>query len=339
MFLIDPWLYYRVNEDEDYWLDGTYVSAGLIKNLDYDAAVIGSSYFQDFRMRWFRDYLDVEPINLTMPGLDNNETLALNKSLIMAGKVKQVYICFTPYSFSSSSEKGRIPLYLLDDNARNDVQYLYSYEAWSKFLPLDVATWVLNKMGAHYLDRYASMFDLDALGNENNRYVYDSKIVWDQISDSNPLEEITPENKTVLYGKLTTNFDKYLDALNLEPSSQIHYYFILPPHSALFWRKSIVEGEYDIYLSFLQHVAARFESFPNVSFIDCQTMDEITNLDHYRDTTHFDLEVQEKIVARLADTQYTITSESIGRQQARLTQLIDVFFKNNEALLKEKGLA
>lgn len=333
----DPWLYYGIDEDRDYWLDGTFVSAGLIKNMEYDAAVVGPSLFQDFRMQWFRDYLDVEPINLTMPGLDNNETPLLIDALLKRGTVQQIYISMTPNSFQKNLDKGRIPTYLLDESVWNDYRYLYSYEAWTKFLPLNAATWMTNVAGLPVLDRYASMRDTDALGNELNRYSFSSETAFRSISSAQYIR-LSESQKDVMLEIMTENFDQYIASFRFEESADIKYYFILPPHSALYWQIARYQGRDEVIAAFQAYVAQRLGAYENVFLVDCQTMEEIADLDHYRDSIHFDLVVQEGIVARLAEGTHLLTESDCYAQQIRLFELVDRFCEENKGILKDRGL-
>ena len=99
MYIVDPFLYYRETNNL-YWLDSMFVSSGLIKNHEYDTPIIGSSMFQNFKMEWFREKLNYKPVNLTLGGLDIEETEMLMENVVREGKATRMIICFDLISFN-----------------------------------------------------------------------------------------------------------------------------------------------------------------------------------------------------------------------------------------------
>ena len=339
IYKTDPWLYYRIDDATFRWLDGAYISPGLIKHKEYDMAVIGSSYFQDFRMQWFRDKLNVEPVNLTAPGLDTLETARLVNSLGETGKAEKALVCLTLSAYEQYYDKNRLPYYLYDLEYLNDFKYWFSYEAWIKFMPLDIATIAIDKVNPRILARYESLRDIDSLGNELNRFTYSDEIVWKNfyngISSMFPLPE---QQKQILLEKMKGNFRSFLSDSKLASYGNIEFTFVLPPHSVLFWKNTQLNGRYDVYMDFEKYVISELSKFDNVRVTDCFTMDEVTNLNCYRDNTHYNLEVQEKIVDVIANGENYLTPENIDRHQQKLSGIIESYSQENAERFRALGL-
>lgn len=321
MYAVDPWLYYRIKDENRYWLDGAYVSAGLIRNKQYDTAVIGSSYFQDFRMEWFREKLGEEPVNLTVPGLDLYEMTLISRAAAEEGKAQKQILCLTYYNFEEGvKRKKRIPEYLLDDTKWNDIQYLLSYEAWVKFLPLDIATYLADRISPAILEQYSSMMDTDKLGNELSRYSFGENQLMNsfRIPEKESGEKIE-EISSVMSDSLNT----FLYLMDFDKDTQ--YLFVLPPHSVLYWYYLDEKGLLDTYFNFENEVVQKLSSMKNIKIINAQTMPEIKDLDHYRDTTHYDLGIQEKIVDLIEKGVSQLTMENVKAKQETIRVFIEEF--------------
>jgi len=321
IYFVDPWLYYRIDQENQNWLDGAYVAPGLIKNQEYDTAVIGSSYFQDFRMDWFRNKLSLNPVNLTVPGLDLYETACLSNAVVRQGKANTQIICLTYYNFEAGIvDRGRIPEYLLDHSKSNDIQYHFSYEAWLKFMPLDLATRVIDRIFPQKLEKYRSMMNPDALGNEMNRFEFNENILMNGYTKQQVFSDVEAEAKLF---KMKDTFMAYQNLMQYDGQTQ--YIYVLPPHSSLYWHYLKEQNLLKTYEDFEYYVIEALSHYDNVRVVNAQTIDEITDLNHYRDTTHYDLAVQEKIVDLIRDGNDDLTLDTLVIKQQSLRLKIAEF--------------
>ncbi|WP_455542982.1 hypothetical protein [Intestinibacter sp.] len=333
MYFLDPWLYYRINDKDKYWLDGTFVSAGLIKNVDYDTAVIGSSYFQNFDMDWFREKLNANPVNLSIPGLDLLETETVVNDVLNKDKADILIICLTDYTFETDQDKNRMPKYLFDENKLNDIQYLYSYEAWVKFMPLDVATKAIDKVMPSFTEKYKTFMDRDELGNKNQNYQYGKEILKEQFKTLKRDREIV-EDEDAAYNIMKDNFLSYIENIKIKENSNKQYIFVLPPFSAFYWYEMQRENRLDYYLKFEKLVVEEFSKYPNVRLVNTQTLPEVEDLNNYRDITHFNLEIQEKIVDLMKDKKNDLTVDNIEQKQTKIRNMVEEFKKDNADWVK-----
>ncbi len=333
MYVIDPWLYYRINPKNNYWLDGGFVSSGLAKNVEYDTAIIGSSYFQNFDMDWFRNKLDWQPVNLTVPGLDLLESEMIINKVLKEDKADRLVISLTDYTFEGTlQDKNRMPKYLFDDNKVNDLEYLYSYDAWMKFLPLDLATKLIDKITPVFSEKFASMMDIDELGNRMQNYVYDKEVVIKQYKDLFKTRERVKDTQKA-YEMMKNNFYSYIDNIGIKENPDKEYIFVLPPYSSLYWHMMEEENKLEHYEKFERLMVEAFAKYPNVKVVDTYDMEGTKNLDNYRDVTHFNTDMQEEIVDYINSDKHYLTKENIDEKQEYIRNLIKEFQAENSSWL------
>lgn len=336
MYIMDPWLYYRIDSKNKYWLDGSFVSSGLIKNMDYDTAIIGSSYFQNFDMDWFREKLGWRPVNLTIPGLDNLETEMLTNRVIQEDKADRLVICLTYYNFDGGlNDKNRMPKYLFDNSPINDIEYLYSYEAWTKFLPLDLATKAIDKVFPAFSEKFSSMMDVDELGNKMQNFEYGKEIVQEQYKTISKDREIETDVEGA-YRIMEENFSSYIKKLGIQKNPDKEFIFVLPPYSALYWYELGLENKLDYFQKFERMMVNELSKYTNVRIIDTQLMEKITDLNCYRDITHFNNSMQEEIVDYIKSEKYDLNKDNIENKQKTIRSIIREFEVENSNWLLVK---
>lgn len=331
MYIVDPFLYYRKSNNL-YWLDSMFVASGLIKNHEYDTAIIGSSMFQNFKMDWFREKLNYKPVNLTLGGMDVEETEMLMKNVIRENKAKRMVICFDLISFNIQESKGRYPIYLYDDTVLNDYKYLLGYEAWMKFLPLDIAFNVGYKIMPQFFENYISYTDVDILGSRVNKQKFGEEIVkYGYINGTNT---VSNQDINEMRKRLSNRLDVFIENSNFEENKDIEYIFVLPPYSALYWYNAEKQDYFTILLDFKKEVVQKLSKYENVRIVDMHTINEITDLNHYKDITHYDMVLQEMIVDVIKDKSRDLNLSNIDDANKNLIELLEEFKRDNNEWLK-----
>ena len=331
MYIVDPFLYYR-ETDNLYWLDSMFVSSGLIKNHNYDTAIIGSSMFQNFKMDWFREKLGYQPVNLTLGGMDVEETEMLMENVVREGKATRMVVCFDLISFNIETSKGRYPTYIYDDNKWNDFKYLLGYEAWTKFLPLDIAFNVLYQLFPNQMQEYVSYTDKDVLGNRVEKQKFGADIVKEGYLDET--KTVSKQNTEGMRDRLSNRLDVFIQNCDFEQNSDIEYIFVMPPYSALYWYNAQQEGYYDILMDSKKEVVNKLSKYNNVRIIDMHAIDGIADLNHYKDITHYDMILQEQIVDRIKDETNDLNMENIEESIQKLNSILEQFKEENQDWLK-----
>ena len=73
IYTIDPFMYYRLPKTNNYKFDQQYCNAGIIKNANYDSAIVGSSMVHLFNPQVARDTMGINPVKLSWGGARPND--------------------------------------------------------------------------------------------------------------------------------------------------------------------------------------------------------------------------------------------------------------------------
>lgn len=214
-YAVDPFLQYRIT-DRNYLLKSRFVNAGVIKNHNYDTAVIGSSMIQNFNMQSFRDKLNVEPIKATISGISLPEIEELTVLLNNVGKCKNMFVCIDLHAMDSTAdpESSRLPYYLYDNKKWNDYRYLLGYEAWMRFIPADIAVSLIYPPGSDMPLSISKNTDLDMLENWANDHEFGEHIVKDiYLNDKITYSKPNLDN---LYERMEERVIEFLDTFEYD---------------------------------------------------------------------------------------------------------------------------
>lgn len=324
-YIIDPYLYYRVT-DNKYMLNSRFVNKGIIENYNYDTVIIGSSMIQNFNMQSFRDKLNYKPIKATIGGMNLNEIEMMNKLVKEKDKTDRIIINLDMSQFNSKEEESRFPIYLYDDNRLNDFKYLLGYETWMRFIPVDIAVNTLYKMDIQLPDKFDRKTNIDYLEDWSKDYSFGKDIVLKSYFESN--ETVSKQDKSNMYTNMTARFDKFEENIDIKSDSQ--YIFLFPPYSALYWNHVSEEGYKNILLEFKRYIVENLDKYNNVRIVDMQDLEHITNLDNYKDLTHYNTYIQEIIVDAIKSKEFDATIKNIDQKINSMNILIDDFIKNNK---------
>ena len=72
----------------------------------------------------------------------------------------------------------------------------------------------------------------------------------------------------------------------------------------------------------------------HVAVYDFQPMDIISDLDNYKDITHYSAYINEEMVDCFSEKRYLVDSENISDSIANLKQIVDTFKKENAELFQ-----
>ena len=204
VYFFDP--YYRYHgEEKDYkLLKSRYSDAGIIYNFDYDAVIIGSSLMQNFDMVDFNEKLGCRAVKATIGGITLSEIDYLTGLIMKQGKCKRYYCCLDLALLAQDKESDdmRFSDFLYDSNPFNDYRYLYGYEVWMRFLPVDVGIWAAGKLGINLPDKIKKGTDVNYLEYWADNYTYGAEQTKEKYLKFN--NKIVPE--TVPLDRLDVSF-------------------------------------------------------------------------------------------------------------------------------------
>lgn len=311
-YLIDPYMQYRVR-DNQYLLNSRLVTPGLIKNYDYDTVLIGSSMIQNTDMQLFRDTLGGRPLKITTGAISLTEIQKLTDKINQVGKAERCYICLDQYLFAPEKwdDMDRFPDYLLDDSPWNDYRYLLGYETWTRFIPIDLGLSAAKMLHIPLPEKFTRAMSIDGLEDWRDDWTFGEEAT---LSLYTPPKKGTDFDAETVLARMKKRFDEYLTHLDFTNGD---YTFFFPPYSALYWNYAFGAGNGETYLEFKAYAEARLLEYENVRIFDFQNAPFITDLNNYKDYTHYAPEINDWMLRCFASGESLVEVPDSGLERTR----------------------
>ena len=302
VIFIDPFQIYRLATRYMPPIDNTtqvYANAGIVRNYEYDSAIVGTSVTENFRPSQMDDLLGGRFIKLC-----SSAGTAYNHALLMAlafthHDMKRIVYGLDVYSFISElTETGTsMPMYLYDENPFNDVQYWLNRSVLGSFLPRCLRAWGKTQDDA-IRDSMYCWAGRDLYGADYALY----NAEWGEP------ETRLDENARALqiHANLDTHLIPFIEA---HPETQFDIFF--PPYSAAEWSSMESKGTLDAMLAARGICYDALSIYENVTLYDFAAREDWTlDLSNYKDTLHYGQWINDAMVAHIAAGEYAVTSRA-----------------------------
>lgn len=328
-YIVDPFFQFRVKNNE-YIINPRFCNLGLIKNYDFNTAIIGSSMVQNYDLSILRKNPEIKPLKLTFGGLNLKEINSLY-STIDRNKVNTFIINADPPTFNAnlSEVKSHFPAYLQGNNILDRLQYLLGYEATIRYTPVDVALhfYLKNKTEEEIPQSLKSKMSIDDSGSYRNLDIYNNASLLQ--AEYLQGKAVSQMNLKDMDQRMKDNTDYFFDFLNIDPQKG-DYIFVLPPYSALYWYHAEINGYYSNIKTFVRQFIVESEKYKNVKILCFYDLEQITDLNNYTDLTHFSPAVSDQIVENLFTDNYVLGSGNIEEVFDNLDRLVHEFKEENK---------
>lgn len=319
VIMVDPWYQYHAP-----WFDipvvlenAVYQAAGTARNLEYDSAIVGTSMTENFRTSWFDEELGWDTMKLSYSGARSNDLRAVFEQIFRREEpVKNVVLDINDYQLTSDSWTQYVtrPEYLYDTVLLNDYKYLYNHDVYVQCVNrcIDKCAGVEDNIDSAYVWGDKEVFGTERARAEsrdlrnqtlwgkaarvNHEELY---LVEGCISDDFPDQLVTCQE----------NLDNIIPFIEKNPNTD--FYVLLPPYSMLYWEQKVLEDELEEMLSLYVYAVEKFLQYENVKiyYFQCEE-DIISNLDNYRDSTHYKMEYNRYMFECIRDDKNRITLEN-----------------------------
>ncbi|GHV55541.1 hypothetical protein FACS1894216_18200 [Synergistales bacterium] len=332
VYWLDPLIQYRYdNRMRFFTTDAFSLMAGIIKNRDYDSAVIGSSMTQNFEMDWFRQEMGVNPAKLTTGNMQLNDIIQLYDAVQIAGKAKKFFINLDLGGFNAidinEPINNNIKAYLYNSNKPDDFKYILRYDVWFRLIPLNLALNALNDMGISMPEKIYKKTDIDDMSYWADDFVFSKDVVIGIYKDKdNPYN---PKKQEITEARMKHNIDEFLVHILRARKEGQSIVFMFPPYSALYWYDTQQNGTFKNFMDAKEFFIDKLDGVKDVRIVDMQDIPEITDLDHYKDITHYDTYIQGIYAESIKDGRLDVTQETFPQRKARLENLIKRFAEDN----------
>lgn len=328
-YLVDPFYQFRYDDPTYFNNTAKFPGPGLVKNYDYDTLIIGSSMTQNFDMDLFRRELGVSPLHIGIGGMGIDELLAYIELSEQTGKCEDYYIGIDQYMLTEAVEY-RTPEYLFNDDPVSMLRYLFCYEAWFRYIPMDVAISALDHISIDLPLKIRQAADIDYLANWENDFPFgEDVVIQNYLRDDYGVSSVETEG---LYSRMMGWTDKLFENL---PGDRSQYHFFFPPYSVLFWYDARNDGYFETYLEAKKYFVEKAREY-GVDVYDFQSASFISDLNNYKDTTHYCGQINDWMVSCFAEGEYLADMESVERSNAKLVAEVENFASGYEEFLKER---
>lgn len=309
---IDPFFHYHKPNTNLFFYELTiknerYLNDGIIKNFDYDAIITGSSMSENFKSSEFNKLFNCNSIKVPFSGATFYEITSNIEKGFSNHNIKYVIRSLDSHVINWDSKEKRshfiYPEYLYNDTKVDDVKYFWN----TSVLMLLLKNCSRQLMG---LPRGITSFDEYANWMKEYRF-----------AKSEVLKNRNNFKKTESISEFTTNDDKRVrenvqnNIVNLalkNPETLFYYFF--PPHSIATWGELYENGELAKRLEEEAIAAKMLVQCENIHLFSFNSRkDWILNLDRYKDTGHYDEQINSEMLRLMKEEEdkYRITKNNV----------------------------
>lgn len=302
VYIVDPFFQFRVKDDK-YLINVRFACGGLIKNYDYDALILGSSMTQNFDMDVFREVQGVNPLHIGIGGLEYEEELELLDLAYDAGRADKYFLSAELYMFTDDAKKSRLPQYLLKDDLISRCRYFLNYEAWFRFVPIDLGLSLLDAAGIKVPAELKKKTSIDNMENWEADFKFGEDVVVGNFKKGS--YNVSDVETDGLYNKMVKKIDVYFEKLQLDQGEHILFF---PPYSMLYW-SSRSDELFDILAAGKKYYIEKALE-KGIKVYDFQAADFTSDLNNYKDLTHYKGEINDWMTEQFSSDEYLLTEEN-----------------------------
>lgn len=282
-----------------------YQNNGIVKHLDYDAIITGSSMTECFKTSELNELFNVNSVKVPYSGGSYKE---VNDNLIVATEnnsdIKMIVRCLDANRFfndKDSMDYTEYPDYLYDDSVWNDASYLFNKNI--------LITAVQNLHG--YMATKSNYFSFDDYVNWSNYNSYGKAVVdlayhREEIEIVEEMLPITEEE----YAIMDQNIEQNITRLAAE-HPEIDFYIYFSPYSIYYFDYWHRTGQLERQLNAEKFFIEKLLAYENIHVFSFFTeYDTICNLDNYKDIAHHSGAVNSQILVWMKEGKNELTYDN-----------------------------
>lgn len=323
IFLVDPYYVFHApwfQMEPIQTQDPHYVARGLIRNMDYNILVCGSSMCENMHTNYVDEVFNSKSIKVIQHGSYSNDFAASLKQAARSGKAQMVIMGLDTGIWQKPSEGYRIeniPQYAVTTpTIINAASYLFNIDSLEPCLEL---------VKANHNGKSGSM----------NSW-------WEKTVDSYSQENVAAawrESKTEGSGPCEIdetlaweNYSNLAEGLEECADRGISIKFFIPPYSIAHLSLHDYVNDLDVY----KEIWRQLLQYDNVEMYAIQfDTDLIQHFEWYRNTNHYNGVVCDMIIEDIADKKFLLTLNNIDEEVDKFKQFLDGYdWKELETVLE-----
>lgn len=302
---------------------------GMLRNLDYDTVLIGSSMCKNFNISDLNAVAGGHAIKATSAGQTGEDVEKILHILLKekAGReLKHLIIGVDLWAFAKGEGVG---------HWRNYAYLYYRRVSWEYFFSADT----LEAIGNCIVTNLASSEVEGAEKEKDFDRMFGDKVWRFKYSQATMEARIRRVDECPVAAKPETT--GYLERFLLEPLAghdRLRVDIIFPPYSVYFWSMLLATGKLDGYLARREEFARAVERrCPFVRIHDFQSDESIIcDLDNYKDVNHFSPKINVLILKCVRSGSHVSGSGRIAENNRTLRRLAETYLPRYRALVRDR---
>lgn len=334
VIIIDPFFHFHKPDTENFFYtlnNERSQNNGIMRHFDYNALITGTSMTENFKTSEMDSIFGVKSIKVSFSGapykeINNNLISALSYNPNLKTIVRSLDM---NYFFDDSNrmrtELGIYPTYLYDNNVFNDIKYIFNRDIVFKWM----YEMVRSKCEADFVPGITSFDDYE---NWADNYTYGIKTVGINdivITEPGVPIHITESEKETIYNNI------YANVISLaEQYPDVTFYCFIPPYSIAWWQPLVVNGEIYKQIEAEEYIIELILECENIKLYSFNNNEDIiTDLNNYKDTTHYGPWINSLILKWMYSDKGLLTKENY---KSYLSEELDFYISYDYASLQNQ---
>lgn len=314
VYRVDPYFHYHAPDTDTYYYrlnNQRSQNNGISRNFDYDALITGTSMTENFTTTEMDAVFGTHSIKVCYSGgtyREINDNLKI--ALASQPKLKTVVRCLDMEKFAENKDRmrsdlGAYPTYLYDDNPLNDLRYLLNRDViMERVLPMIAETL--------HSDFVPGMDSFDEYSRWENRYPYGPYGREAVFRDTRNRKQVPPDTHLSEQERETIRENIETNVTDLARQyPDVTFYYFFSPYSAAWWQLTLERGQMLRQIEEEQYVIELILECPNIRLYSFNNRTDITtDLNNYKDFTHYGGWINSLILRWMRDGKYLLTKEN-----------------------------
>ena len=316
MYILDPLLQYDKESAllTYYSYAQMYSNPGIAQHYDYDTVLVGTSMIENTDVDEFDELMGTKAVRLPYSGgTALNMKTILDICFLSNNEIQAVYWELDEFQLFSNSDETRYPLpeYLYRDDNKEDLSYLLNLDIFYHYAVKDIIGTLRGQVqpAERRGETFSGTFGKSAVLNGYSR----------------PKESDTKRDAAVYLNKVDANLSQNIKPLiEAHPETEFIFYFV--PFSVLYWDQEVRKGNFDSILDAVEYAIGQLLSYENVKIFFFHNEEEIiTNLDNYKDFSHYGKWINSYMTQAMAENKNILTLQTFQEQIEEMRKYINSY--------------
>ena len=302
MYYLDPLLRYgKESESLTYYeYSEMYSNPGIARHYSYDSVMVGTSMIENTDVDLCDELLGTNMIRLPYSGgTSYNMKTILDICFESNNEIKSVYWELDEFQLLNSSTEPIYPLptYLYESSHVKDLQYLLNLDIFYHYGLKSILGTLQGNVQS------AERRGIELYGNFGREQTLASYARPEKSSNVVEFEGSRQQER------VQANMENILGLVKKHPETEWNFFMV--PFSVLYWDAELRNGTFDVTMECVKYALGELVKYDNVNvyFYHCEE-EVITNLDNYKDYSHYGNWINDEITKWIAQEKNLLTQEN-----------------------------